>query len=444
MKNRKPPAQDPALAARWRRSQEKLASLREAIARDATERFAARAAVCASSLAPQEARRLYDTWIDCAEQAYAAVVHTDEYCQAQAELINTSTALLPQLPWLPTLPQMRGEAVGCTRREPVWKQDKVVLYRYLPLPFVQRARAAPVLICYALVNRPHVLDLQPDRSLVRSLLAAGLEVYLIDWGYPAEADRGLALQDYVGRYLHGCVEHVLRETDAAALNLVGICQGGTLSLCYSALHPRNVANLVLLATPVDFQTSDNLLSKWARHLDAQLLTRAGNLSGALLTGVFLALSPFRLMHQKYVALGDQLADAGALEAFGRMEQWIFDSPDQAATAGCQFVRWLYQENRLVRGTLQLGSRTVRLKSIRQPVLNIFATRDHIVPPSASRVLGRYLGSRDYTEEPVDTGHTGLYVSRQAGRSVALRISSWLRERAHGCARSPQSPDSNSS
>src|SRR5262249_6363476 len=161
------------------------------------------------------------------------------------------------------------------------------------------------------------------------------------------------------------------------------------------------------ATPVDFHTPDNLLSKWARHLDVELLTASGNLSGAMLTGMFMALSPFRLMHQKYVALLDQIADEDAVGLFARMEQWIFDSRDQAAMTARQFVRWLYQDNRLVRGTLELASRPVRLAEIRQPVLNIYATQDHIVPPSATTALGRCLGSRDYTEYPVDTGHIGL-------------------------------------
>jgi polyhydroxyalkanoate synthase len=417
------------LLARWTHSQAQLAAWRSVIARDVADRFAARAGVAQEEPAPQHVRRLYDLWIDCAEEAYAAVAHTDPYCRAQAELINTATALLGERTRRPPLLPAPGAAVGCSLRQPVWKRDKVVLYRYLPLPFVQAARAAPVLICYALVNRPYVLDLRPDRSLLRSLLAAGLEVYLIDWGYPDDNDQGIALTDYVEKYLGGCVKHVLQTQGVRELNLVGVCQGGTLSLSYCALHPRQVANLVLLATPVDFHTSDNLLSRWARHLDMEVLTAAGNLSGALLTGMFMALSPFRLMHQKYIGLLDQITDERALELFGRMEHWIFDSPDQAATAARQFVQWFYQENQLVRGALQLGSRTVSLERIRQPVLNIYGTRDHIVPPSATTILGRYLASRDYTEYAVDTGHIGLYVSRQAAQGVPARIASWLRQRS---------------
>ena len=319
-------------------------------------------------------------------------------------------------------------APGCSPKEPVWKQDKAVLYRYLPLPAVRPARLPPLLICYALVNRPEVLDLEEGRSLIQRLLGAGLEVYLIDWGRADESDRGLELMDYVERYLDGAVQYLSRSRRAPRLNLLGVCQGGTFSLCYCALHPRRVANLVTMVTPVDFQTPTDLLSKWARRLDMESIRRAGNLPGVALTALFLSLRPFRLMHQKYVALLDQAHDASALDTFRRMESWIFDSPDQAATAAAQFVHWFYQENRLVRGKLEIGGQRVDLRKIRQPVLNIYAEQDHIVPPVASRALRQYIGSTDYTELGVDTGHIGMYVSRQSQLSVAAKIAGWLRER----------------
>jgi polyhydroxyalkanoate synthase subunit PhaC len=320
-------------------------------------------------------------------------------------------------------------AVGCSLREEVWRQDKVVLYRYLPLPFIQAARAKPVLICFALVNRPYILDLQTDRSLIRRLLAAGLEVYLIDWGRPDESDRDIELYEYIERYLGGCVRHVLESHGSGALNLIGVCQGGTFSLCYCALNPEHVANLVTMVTPVDFHTPDNLLSKWVRHFDMDSIRRAGNIPGSMLTGLFLSLAPFRLMHQKYVGLLDHMLEVSEAESFVRMEKWIFDSPDQVAAATAQFVQWFYQENRLIHGSVELGGQRVNLERIRQPVLNIYAKQDHIVPPSAVMALRRYIGSRDYTEDAVDTGHIGLYVSRRAQEHVPRRIASWLRQRA---------------
>ena len=325
----------------------------------------------------------------------------------------------------------RDVRVGCSAKRPVWSLGKTTLYQYLPLPGVGADRAAgtrPVLICFALVNRPYVLDLQPDRSLVRRLLEAGLTVYLIDWGDPDEADRGVDLAQYIEQHLGGSVRHVLESHATAALDLLGVCQGGVLSLCYAALHREQVANLITLTTPVDFHTPQNLLSKWVRELDTQLIEATGNVPGQMLNGLFLALMPFRLTQQKYIRLLTANSDQRAVEDFVRMEKWIFDSPPQAAAALAQFVRWFYQENRLIRGTLEIAGRKVNLRAIRQPVLNLYALDDHIVPPAACAVLGQHIGSRDYTACAIATGHIGMYVSRAAREQIPGRIISWLQER----------------
>ncbi|GAC1457921.1 MAG: class III poly(R)-hydroxyalkanoic acid synthase subunit PhaC [Steroidobacteraceae bacterium] len=323
--------------------------------------------------------------------------------------------------------------VGCSAKRAVWSRGKTTLYRYAPLapsPTGVRAakRARPILICFALVNRPYILDLQPDRSLVRRLLEAGHTVYLIDWGDADDSDRCRDLEDYLQLHLAGCVAHVLQSHGLAALDLLGVCQGGVLSLCYTALHPRQVANLVTLTTPVDFHTADNLLSKWVRGLDVELLCATGNVPGEVLNTLFLSLSPVRLAQHKYVRLLASGADQRAIEDFVRMEKWIFDSPPQAAAALAQFVRWFYQENRLVRGGLEIGGRPVNLRDIRQPVLNLYAIQDHIVPAAAAAAMEHAISSDDYQGCAIETGHIGMYVSRAAREEIPARITSWLRAR----------------
>lgn len=324
--------------------------------------------------------------------------------------------------------------VGCSRKRAVWSYGKTTLYRYAPLTgsgvAVRAAKhARPILICFALVNRPYILDLQPDRSLVRRLLEAGHTIYLIDWGDADETERCTDLEDYLERHLAGCVAHVLQTHRLAALDLLGVCQGGVLSLCYTALHPRQIANLVTLTTPVDFHTTDNLLSKWVRGLDVELVCATGNVPGEVLNGLFLSLSPVRLAQQKYVRLLASGADQRAIEDFVRMEKWIFDSPPQAAAALAQFVRWFYQENRLAHDTLEIGGRAVKLRAIRQPVLNLYATQDHIVPPAAAAAMEHCIGSEDYESLAIDTGHIGMYVSRAAREKIPGRITSWLQARS---------------
>lgn len=316
---------------------------------------------------------------------------------------------------------------GCSPRREVFRADKTVLWRY---ERTAHARGLPPLvICYALVNRPYMLDLQPDRSLIRGLLAHGLDVYLIDWGYPDADDRHLALDDYVNRYLGACIDHVRQSEGIPSVNLLGVCQGGTLSLCHAAIHPGRVRNLVTMVTPVDFHTEENLLSKWVRKLDVdRMVDVLGNVPGELLNAAFLSLMPLRLTARKYAGITDIADDRDALANFLRMERWIQDSPDQAGTAFSQFVRWFFQENRLVTGGLAIGGQAVEPRRIECPLLNIYAKKDHLVPPSASRPLAGLTGSRDYTAFEFDGGHIGIYVSRSAQELLPKTIAQWLQER----------------
>ncbi len=321
-----------------------------------------------------------------------------------------------------TLARLPEVTLATAPRDAVAVDGKVTLYRYR-----SEARLAglpPLLIVFALVNRPTVLDLQPDRSLIRALLAAGLDVYLLDWGYPDRSDRHTTLADYTTGHLHRAVLRLGAEH--GPINLLGVCQGGTLALLYASLEPKRLRRLVTMVTPVDFQTPDNLLSRLARGVDiGQLVDTFGNVPGELLNATFLSLMPFRLSLQKYLALVDGADDPRQLEGFLRMEKWINDSPDQAGAAFREFLTWFYQENRLVHGTVSLGGRPVDLGRITMPVLNVYATADHLVPPSASRALGALVGSRAYREVAIDTGHIGMYVSSRAAK-VPDAIAGWLK------------------
>ncbi len=313
---------------------------------------------------------------------------------------------------------------GVSPRDAIHREDKLTLYRYRPR--VEKPHPVPLLIVYALVNRPYMMDLQEDRSMIRSLLDAGLDVYLIDWGYPDAADRTLSLADYIQRYMGHCVDALRERCGQDAINLLGVCQGGTLSLCFSSLYPEKIRNLTVMVTPVDFHTPDNLLTHLIRHVNVDLLVDTlGNLPGQLLNFTFLSLSPFRLTGQKYVDLIDILDDAQALKNFLRMEKWIFDSPDQAGEAFRQFAKDFFQQNKLVRGETSIGDRRVDLANVTMPVLNVYATQDHLVPPAASKALAECCGSRDYMEFSFQGGHIGIYVSARAQREVSPTVATWL-------------------
>ncbi len=329
---------------------------------------------------------------------------------------------------LHTLPEVEDVHYGATHKQEVWRDGKTVLYRFIG----EKAPTAkvPLLIVYALVNRPYMVDLQEDRSLVKGLLAQGEDVYIIDWGYPDRSDRFLELDDYINRFIDGAVDHLREASGRDAVNVLGICQGGAFSLCYAALHPEKVKNLITMVTPVDFHTADNMLSHWTRELDVDLFVDAlGNVPADTMNACYLMLKPFRLNLQKYVGLVDILDDKRAIEDFLRMEKWIFDSPDLAGEAFRQFIKQFYQGNGFINGGISIGGESVDLGFVDMPVLNIYAEQDHLVPPDASRALKDVAGTKDYTELSFKGGHIGIYVSSRAQREVPSAIHHWLAKRA---------------
>jgi polyhydroxyalkanoate synthase len=329
---------------------------------------------------------------------------------------------------LNVLPKVDDVDYGATLREVVWSDGRVTLYRFVGTETAPDDRP-PLLIVYALVNRPYMVDLQEGRSLVQKLLAQGQDIYVLDWGYPDRSERFLALEDYLLRYIDGAVDYLRTRSKREAINLLGICQGGVFSLCYASLRPEKVLNLITMVTPVDFHTADNMLSHWMRHVDIDLFVDTlGNIPADLMNASYLMLKPFRLNIQKYVGLMDILDDKEAIEDFLRMEKWIFDSPDLAGEAFREFVKQFYQANGLMHGTVRIGDEAVDLARVAMPLLNIYAEQDHLVPPDASRALKGITATADYTELGFRGGHIGIYVSGRAQREVPGAIHNWLEAR----------------
>ncbi len=322
--------------------------------------------------------------------------------------------------------------IGVTPKEEVYREDKVVLYRFEPQ--VEHLLNIPILIVFALVNRPDIVDLQENRSLVANLLKLGIDVYIIDWGYPSRGDRWLTLDDYINGYINNCVDVVRKQNNLDHINLLGICQGGTFSLCYSSLYPEKVKNLIVMVTPVDFHI-EGLLNVWSgstlgsQALDVDLIVDTlGNIPGSFLNFTFIMLKPFQLGVKKYVDLLEIIDCEDKLLNFLRMEKWIFDSPDQAGEAFRQFIKDFYQGNKLIKGQIEIGKKRVDLKNIHMPILNIYAEQDHLVLPASSLALEKYIASVDYTVRSFPVGHIGMYVSNKVQQNLPPTIVDWLQAR----------------
>jgi polyhydroxyalkanoate synthase len=341
----------------------------------------------------------------------------EQYTQTQRKLQKGSQNFLSSL----------DTGIAATPYDIVYSEDRVRLKHYRPVA-AQRVKT-PLLVTYALINRETMLDLQPGRSVVRTFLENGMDVYMIDWGNPAPKDRYLTIDDHVNGYMDNAVDFIRRRHNINQINLMGICMGGTFSVIYSALHPQKVKNLVTTVSPTNFDTDDGLLHIWMRDMDVDKMVEAfGNIPGDLLNFGFLLLNPPRLMMDKYVGLLENMEDKAFIENFVRMEKWIFDSPDVPGETFRQFIKDCYQKNLLIQSRMQVGRRRVDLNQITMPVLNFYGRFDHLVPPGACERLVDVVPSKDASNICLNTGHIGIYVSSKCQKTFAPKIVEWLAER----------------
>ena len=317
--------------------------------------------------------------------------------------------------------------IAVTPYDVVYEEDRVKLKHYKPTVEIQLKR--PLLIVYALINRETMLDLQPGRSVVQNFLQEGIDVYMIDWGYPARKDKYLTIDDHVNGYMDNIVDFILDKHNLDKIHLMGICMGGTFCVIYSALHPEKIKNMVTTVTPTNFDTNQGLLHIWMKDMDVdRIVDTYGNIPGDIMNMGFLLLNPARLMIDKYVGFIENMANKKFVENFVRMEKWIFDSPDVPGETFRQFVRDCYQKNLLIQSKMEVGGKRVDLKKITMPLLNYYGKYDHLVPPEACELLTGKVGSKDTEDICLDTGHIGIYVSSKCQKEFAPRIIRWLKER----------------
>ena len=320
--------------------------------------------------------------------------------------------------------------VGETPSEVVYTENKLELLHYKPEQAgiePEETHETPILIVYALINRPYILDLQPERSVVRRLLEAGHDVYLIDWNEPSRLDQYLTLEDYVTRYSDNCVDEVRERSDQDAINLLGYCMGGTMSAMYAALNPEKVNALGLMAAGLCFENTGGVLEQWgqAEYYDPEDLTETfGNVPAEFLDVGFALMDPVDNYVSKYIRFYENLDNEGFVKNFGRMEQWLSDGIDVAGGAYEQFLEDIYQDNKLYRNELYLGDRHVDITNIDMPVIQIMGEYDHLIPADASKPFNDVIGSEDVTTIEYATGHIGLSVSGSSHENVWPQVCDW--------------------
>jgi len=331
---------------------------------------------------------------------------------------------------------MESVEVGQTPSEVVYEENKLELLHYdaeaAGIEVAEEDKeSVPILIAYALINRPYILDLQKERSVVRRLLEGGHDVYLIDWNEPSRLDQHLTLDDYVNRYMDNCVDVVRERSGHDAINVLGYCMGGTMSVMYAALNPEKVNTLGLMAAGLCFDHTGGVLEEWGseEYYSPQDVTETfGNVPAEMLDVGFALMDPVENYVSKYIRFAENVDNEGFVENFGRMEKWLGDGIDVAGEAYVQFLEDIYQDNKLYKNELELDGEHVDLGNLEMPVLQLMGEYDHLIPPAASKPFNEVIPSDDTTTMEYSTGHIGLSVSSSTHENLWPDVAQWYSDR----------------
>jgi polyhydroxyalkanoate synthase len=286
----------------------------------------------------------------------------------------------------------------------------------------------PLLIVYAPINQFHILDLNSNKSVVRNLLSNGLDVYLLDWGYPGLEDNRLTLSDYIDN-VHEAVQAIKQQAITEKVSILGYCWGGIFALIYTALNNGNVRNLTLMATPVDFNKDETVLGVWSKTIDTDsMIDEFGQMDGQVLDMIFLMRNPPRYAFDKYLKFLERLRDKEFVSTFIDTESWLYDTPPVPGNLHRQIINDCYKHNLLALNKMGLDGmegQKIDLRKVTIPLLTIVAERDDIISSESALAVNDCVSSKDKATLRNPGGHVALCISNEAHRKLWPKVAKWI-------------------
>jgi polyhydroxyalkanoate synthase len=325
-------------------------------------------------------------------------------------------------------------AIAQTPKELVWTLNKAKLYRYIPVVPAQARHPVPLLLVFALMNRPYILDLRPGHSFVEFMVSQGYDVFLLDWGVPGPEDKNLKFDDYAMEYMPRAVRKLKAITGSEEFSMLGWCIGAILTTIYAALRPDDgLRNLMLLTAPLDFSNKQGLtFARWTdeKYFDVEkVLAAFGNMPGEMIDYGAKALKPVENYVVNFMKLWDNLDNPQVVESWHAMNTWVTDNIPLAGGAFRQLIVDFYRNDRLMNGELMIRGQRVDLSRLRANLLTVIAEGDHITPPCQSEAVLPKVGSSDKELFRVPGGHIGIMAGSGAHKRTWPHIDAWLGSRS---------------
>ncbi|MCM3585602.1 alpha/beta fold hydrolase [Mesobacillus maritimus] len=310
-------------------------------------------------------------------------------------------------------------------RQLVWRKNKTTLWHYAA---EEKKYSTPLFFVYSLLNKPYILDISPDTSVIKGLTKRGYDVYLLDWGEPGPEDADISFDTYILDYLEKGVKRALRHSGAEDISVVGYCLGGTIASIFASITDLPIKNLVVATVPIDYSVGI-APDKWLEGLQKgelsvdRFVDVYGTVPPEWVNVMFRSLAPVNV--SPYVGLLTRAHDSRYVDKWRRMDKWLNDVTPFAGAAFKQMFGDLMKDNKLAKGELVIGGKHADLSNIDCSFLAISSANDSLIAEGQSLPVMDLISSEDKTYKLVEAGHVSLALSGM----FAPIVDEWLCERS---------------
>lgn len=278
-----------------------------------------------------------------------------------------------------------------------------------------------ILFIPSFINKPYILDLTPDTSILDFFNGSDFHPFLLDWGKPELAEINYTYDEYIVNRLVPAVNDLLNRY--SKVSLVGYCLGGMAGLAYSQLFPGKVSNLVLLATPWDFSHFVHNTKLFDVQIE-QALALGVNIPSSYLRAFFYLLLPFEKTYKKFISFLDSINDIDKSELFVAVERWAMDDMYISRGVFNECYNSFILNNSAQKGLWEIGGCRIIPEKTNVRTLIASPLNDNIVPPSSTVELREKIKAA--TVLLLNSGHIGMIVGSKRKEQLWQPLLNWLK------------------